>query len=385
MTRTTENSAFFITALILLILSIYLGFPEEYLAIIFSGFAAYLFYMGRSNPTSRVLFIIALSFFLFLLTVKLKNILFPFGLGLLVAFLLSPLVDRLEKYRVPRYTTSILILAIFLGFLTLIGIYIGHQFSRELAIFSQKLPGFLAHVREQALQKFSKYGELKKIFENLPDIGTIFGEFVKRLPSFYKSAALVASYVFYFILSIIVTFYTLNDYNKIKSRIFSIFVKNERSYQVFIEIAEILRKYFRGQLIDAFVVGLLTAAFLGILGIDFFIIIGVFAGLFNLVPTLGFWMSYFIGAMLGFMEPHPLSGFFRVTIVFIVVQLLESTVISPRIIGGSVGLHPLIILVSILIGAKFFGPLGFLLAVPVAAVLKGMFFRDNRSNEGEVP
>ncbi len=375
MTRTTENIAFFISALVLLIVAIYIGFPTEYLPIILSGLAAYLFFLARENPTANTLFAITLSFFLFLLISRLKNVLFPFGLGLLIAFLLSPLVDRLEKYRIPRVLTSIFILVIFLGLLTLIGFYVGHQFSKELSIFSQKLPGFLGKLRTQALEKFAKYGELKKIFENLPDIGTIVGEFLKRLPSFYKSAALVASYVFYFILSIIVTFYTLNDYNKIKNRAFEIFARSERAHEVFTEIAEILRKYFRGQLIDAFVVGLLTAALLGVLGIDFFIIIGVFAGLFNLVPTLGFWMSYLIGIMLGLMEPNPLSGFLKVTIVFVVVQLLESTVISPRIIGGSVGLHPLIILISLLIGAKFFGPLGFLLAVPVAAILKGLFFK----------
>ncbi len=375
MTRTTENIAFFISALILLILSIYLGFPLEYLAILYSGLAAYLFYLARENPTANTLFVIALSFFLFLLLSKLKNVLFPFGLGLLVAFLLSPLVDRLEKYRVPRIFTSLLILSLFLGLLTLIGVYVGHQFSKELSIFTTKLPGFLLKLRAQALEKFSKYDALKKVFENLPDIGTIMGEFVKRLPSFYKSATVVATYVFYFILSIIVTFYTLVDYDKIKNKTFELFVRNERAHLVFTEIAEILRKYFRGQLIDAFIVGLLTAAFLGILGIDFFIIIGVFAGLFNLVPTLGFWLSYFIAIILGLLEPSPLSGVFKVTVVFVVVQLLESTVISPKVIGGSVGLHPLIILISILIGAKFFGPLGFLLAVPTAAVIKGLYFK----------
>ncbi len=377
MTRTTENIAFFISALVLLTLAIYTGFPSEYLPIILSGLAAFLFFLARENPTANTLFAVTLSFFLFLLLSKLKNVLFPFGLGLLIAFLLSPLVDRLEKYRIPRVLTSIFILTVFLGLISLIGFYVGHQFSKELSIFSQKLPGFLSNVRTQALEKFSKYGELRKIFENLPDIGTIAGEFLKRLPSFYKSAALVASYIFYFVLSIIVTFYTLNDYKKIKARTFEMFARSARAQGVFLEIAEILRKYFRGQLIDAFVVGLLTAALLGIMGIDFFIIIGVFAGLFNLVPTLGFWLSYLIGIMLGFMEPNPLSGFLKVTFVFIIVQLLESTVISPRIIGGSVGLHPLIILVSLLIGAKFFGPLGFLLAVPVAAILKGLLFKKN--------
>ena len=383
MTRTTENIAFFVSALILLILSIYLGFPLEDLAIIYSGLAAYLFYLARENPTANTLFVIALSFFLFLLLSKLKNVLFPFGLGLLIAFLLSPTVDRLEKYRIPRVITSILILSIFLGVITLITLYVAHQFSRELGIFTEKLPGFLLKLRSQALERFSKYDVFKRIFENLPDIGTIMGEFIKRLPSFYKSATVVATYVFYFILSIIVTFYTLVDYNKIKNRTFELFVRNERAHAVFTEIAEILRKYFRGQLIDAFIVGLLTAAFLGILGIDFFIIIGVFAGLFNLVPTLGFWLSYFIAIMLGLLEPSPLSGVFKVTLVFVVVQLLESTVISPKVIGGSVGLHPLIILVSILIGAKFFGPLGFLLAVPTAAVIKGLYFKSPVKSEAE--
>ncbi|MCF6192585.1 MAG: AI-2E family transporter, partial [Candidatus Hydrothermae bacterium] len=134
------------------------------------------------------------------------------------------------------------------------------------------------------------------------------------------------------------------------------------------EFMLLMRRYFRGQLTLALILGTFVGTSLELLGVRSGILIGALVASTNLIPNLGFWISILPALFFGAMEPSPVAGLLKVSVVFAANQLLEA-VISPRILGGSVHLHPLLVLLALLLGGKFLGFLGMLLAVPVAATL----------------
>jgi len=169
-----------------------------------------------------------------------------------------------------------------------------------------------------------------------------------------SAVSFVGSLVFLFLIFVIV-FYVLLDFDKV-SNIVKTFLEFMGFSEVELEfIGKKLMRYFRGQLIEATLVGLLTLFGLGLVGINFYVFLGILAGVMNLIPTLGFWISYIPALFVGFGSGNWLWGALKVTLVFVIVQAIETAFISPRVLGGSVGIHPMIILLGLLLFGKLFG------------------------------
>jgi len=142
-----------------------------------------------------------------------------------------------------------------------------------------------------------------------------------------------------------------------------------------LEVNEVLSRFVRGQLMVASLMAVLYSLGLFIMGTPLSLFIGVLAGYANLVPYAGAIFGFapaFILTLLHHQEFMPLFGVF---FVFLVVQALEGMIITPRIVGEQIGLHPVVIMVSVLIGVEFFGLLGAILGVPVAAVAQVLLRR----------
>ena len=128
--------------------------------------------------------------------------------------------------------------------------------------------------------------------------------------------------------------------------------------------------YLRGQFIEAFVVGSLAILALWIIGVKYFILIGVFAGLANLIPYVGPVAGAVPAIIVAFTNGADSTVIIYIILAFIIIQLIDNVVMQPLVLSKSVNLHPLIIVIAILIGGKFFGILGMFLAVPSAGILK---------------
>ena len=135
-------------------------------------------------------------------------------------------------------------------------------------------------------------------------------------------------------------------------------------------VDEILSGYIRGQLMVCLAVAVLTGTALSILGIPYALILGIVAGVLNLVPYIGLAITLGIGLLVGIFSPSPLITCIKIVVVIEAVQILEGAVLSPRIVGEKVGLHPVWVMLSILVFSHFWGFVGLLVAVPFAAVIK---------------
>jgi predicted PurR-regulated permease PerM len=168
----------------------------------------------------------------------------------------------------------------------------------------------------------------------------------------------------------ILAFYMLKDIERIKKSFWSLIPKSNRKEvkNLFKKIDEVLMGYLKGQLLVSFVVGVLSILGLYILKVRFFLIIGLFAGVMNLIPYLG----AIFGAIpaIFIVSFKSLKAILAVLILFTIIQQLEGSLISPRIVGDKVGLHPIVIIFSLLAGGELLGIIGMILAVPIAGIIK---------------
>jgi len=360
----------FIFALLLIAGGIVLGLPGEYVPLALFAFASFLLYRyGEKGGIFWLSFYLTLFYGVYVF----KMILTPFFLALWLAFLTAPLVDFLEKKKIPRWISSLFIIlllfVLILGFITQAGV----QVIKSAPVFYNNVQGvlldFFAKLRhitvfgqDAALLKEKVYPVLNNLFLNLS----------RNLVNISYSAISFAGSLLFLLLTFIIAFYVLVDFDKV-SRITEAFLNfGGFSDEELNFIGKRLRRYLRGQLIEATIIGILTTFGLGILGIDFYIFLGILAGVMNLIPTLGFWLSYIPALFVGLGSGNWLSGAIKVTLVFMSIQAMETAFISPRVLGGSVGIHPMIILLGLLVFGKLFGTAGVIIAVPTIAVVQGI-------------
>jgi predicted PurR-regulated permease PerM len=181
-------------------------------------------------------------------------------------------------------------------------------------------------------------------------------------------------------LGVMIAFYLLIDKEKILTIIHKLLEKictrklGKELRALAKEADLIFSGYIRGTLMDALVVGTLISISLMLLGLDLALLIGVIAGIFNIIPYFGPLVGMALGGLLGFVSSVPQKGLYAVGIIFL-IQQLDSWYIVPKIVGQNVKLPPLLVLLSIVIGGNLFGLIGILLAVPVTAFLKWLILR----------
>ncbi|MFA5527801.1 MAG: AI-2E family transporter [Peptostreptococcales bacterium] len=144
--------------------------------------------------------------------------------------------------------------------------------------------------------------------------------------------------------------------------------------EILSDIHKILSNFFRGQLIDGLIIGILSSITLFIIGVEFSIFIGMFAGLANIIPYFGPIIGMIPAVAICLLNGEIFKAVLSV-IILLVIQQIDGAIISPRIVGNSVGLHPVFVLLSVVIGGRYFGIIGMLLAVPFAAILKSLVLR----------
>lgn len=360
----------FTIAILLIVLGMVFGLPEEYIPLALFAFASFLLYKYEERHN---MFWLSFYITLFYGVYVFKMILTPFFLALWLAFLTAPMVDFLERKKIPRWISSlflILLLFVFiLGFITQAAIQViksapifYSNVQNLLLAFFVKLKNFTFLKHDAALLEEKVYPVLNNLFLNLS----------KDLVSVSYGVISLAGSLIFLLLTFVIAFYVLVDFKKV-AKITELFLNFGGFRDEELDfISKRLRRYLRGQLIAATIIGLLTTIGLGVVGIDFYIFLGILAGVMNLIPTLGFWLSYIPALFIGLGSGNWLYGALKVTVVFVVIQFLETAFISPRILGGSVGIHPMIILLGLLIFGKLFGTSGVIIAVPTIAIVQGI-------------
>lgn len=293
--------------------------------------------------------------------------------GFLLAYLLGPVVDRLERTRIPRIAAILVVYLVIVGVVaTAIVLLIG-PLTAQLQDLNKTLPT-LVGTKSGAPSGIDSFFKEHGIPLDVAGLQIRLGEYVSSagtslLGSTLGIVAGLVSFVTDIFLILAITFYLLLDGRSMHTRALRLLpvVARERWFFVEATLNRVIGGYIRGQILVALTVGFAAGAGSALLGVQYALVIGLLAFLFEFIPL--------VGPVLG-MVPAVLIALFQspglalwVVVYFIILQQVESNVIVPRVSGHAVGLHPLGVLLALLAGVELGGLGGALLAVPVAGVL----------------
>jgi predicted PurR-regulated permease PerM len=314
----------------------------------------------------------------------------PFVLALVVAYILDPLVDRLEARGLKRALAVTALMVPLLAIVVLVGVLgvpaliqqAGELIERIPAATQRviewahtmrarlsRLPFFRGEEMSRALESFSPERLGAYLQQRQSEILTrVWGGVV----GVGKGVTVALGILGYLVLVPVLIVYLLLDFDKLTARVSTLVppTQRDRWMPLVREYDGLLSRYFRGQFIAAMIVGLLTWIGLLILGFPYSGLVGAVAGVFNLVPYLGLVVSAIPALIIAFLSGNVLISLLKVGAVFFVVQLIDGTVTGPRIVGGSVGLHPVWVILALTIGGSIFGFVGLLLAMPAGVLIK---------------
>ena len=337
-----------------------------------------------------------LAGFLWIIWPSISNVILILVFAFLFTTVLLSSVDALEK-RIRSRGLSVLFVTI--GVLAGIGIFIGSFISQ----LSAQATDFSSRVDPATLTaEFKNLGE--KFMAALPGFATGMiptgGDFASTLSGFVNTvitnlaslASAVGSFVLNAAMILIFTIILLAEYHGFRKSLVG-FISNkyfEIGLRLIFNIEKSVSSYLRGQFLSAASVALMSVIGLGILNLSganltLIVFIGIIAGLANLIPLVGPFVGMVPAILIAFMNnignetalSHMLFGvipspFFilDILLMFIIVQQIEGNLITPTLVGKSVGLHPMIVMIALIIGGTILGPLGMLFAVPATGVLK---------------
>lgn len=291
-----------------------------------------------------------------------------------LAYLLSPAVNSLERYGVSRVIAILFLYVIIISLIVLLIVYVAPKLSTEFGTLAEKLPGYMQKGRQLFLEYQHRLRHVRvptsindTIFNNLERIQNGIIDFVSAaadwvLGLFGKIAAA-------FVVPIL-AFYLLRDSRQIQGFVLGLLPRRQRQpmLQLARRVDRVLGAWIRGQMLVSLVVFVLSFVGLMLVGMDFALVLGIFSGITNFIPYFGPILGAIPGVALALLQ-SPYTAL-KVAVVYTLVQQLESGVISPQIMGHSIGLPPLVIIIALLAGGQFGGIVGMIFAVPVAAILK---------------
>ena len=309
----------------------------------------------------------------------LSAILLPFVVGLAVAYFLDPVVDKLEERKIGRALATVMVLLVF--FVAMIGamLLLVPVLHDQIFGFAERLPSYIEKGREVLVPWIVGLAEKAGI-----DIGgdarTALSDLSKRalgvaaelLKQAWSSGLAFLNLISLIVISPIVAFYLLRDWDHLTAKVDG-WLPREHEPQIrrlLIEIDAVLSGFVRGQGTVCLILGTFYAIALSVAGLEFGLIIGTFAGLVSFVPFVGVIVGLVLSMLTAVTQFWPdFTSIGIIAGIFLVGQVLEGNVLTPRLLGDKVGLHPVWVMFALLAGGALFGFVGVLLAIPVAAVI----------------
>lgn len=317
---------------------------------------------------------VALTGWLFYL---LAPVLTPFIAAALLAYIGDPLADRLQKLKMPRTLAVATVFLLTFLLLALLILLIGPLISSQVSALFDALPEIARKVEQVWLPTVLGWlnidaGADVGFAPFLAKYGEMFGSWSgKVLLSVTKSGGALAAAVLSLFLIPIITFYLLRDWDVIMAHLGALVPESQRDtiFRLARESDDVLGAFLRGQLLVMLALAVMYSLGLSLVGLKFAIAIGVVAGLVSFVPYLGFVFGIGIAGMTVVLEPDPIWRLVGVVATFSVAQFIEGSVLTPKLVGDKIGLHPVLVIFAVAAGGQLFGFFGILLALPAAAVL----------------
>lgn len=322
---------------------------------------------------------------------SLLNMLMPFIIGTLIAFMLNPIINRLIQFlagpcrlksrKLCKVIATIIAYLCVLGIIAVCILFIVPQILKSITEVINGLPqlyqvtyDFFNNLQERFPNM--DVSEVQKLVnDTLPDIISYIRDFASNLvPAIYSVSISVVKWLLNMIIAIIVSVYMLTD-KKSLLRSFKIILYGfvpvkyiDATIEILKECNHIFTNFIVGKAIDSTIIGILCFVFMSVFKLDYALLISVIVGITNMIPYFG----PFIGAIPGILvllmvSPLKSLGF---AVLILILQQFDGLYLGPKIMGDTVGLKPLWIIISITLGGSIGGVLGMFLSVPLVAILR---------------
>ena len=316
-----------------------------------------------------ILFMVVLVTTIYFLYVV-REVLFSFIIAAILAYLFFRPVLFIESKGVKRSIAILILYFLLFGTTAVLLAFAVPGIVKELGLLTELIPEY-AHEAKDMTEKVNDLkipSQVKTIIdENMKKINSYV---YQGLSAFVSSLYSLLGKVLAIIFSPILAFYIINDWEKIRNGFLQLLSpKARREFMtVFSQIDNVLIEFLKGHFLVALLVGIAVGAAAAILGVKLPLLLGIIAAVTNLIPYFGAFLSGVPALMLALSQSFTIAIY--MLIALIAIQQIESSIITPKIIGDKLGMHPLLIVFSILAGGKLFGLWGLLFAVPLTAVLK---------------
>lgn len=304
-------------------------------------------------------------------------VLSPFFIGLVIAWLLDPLVTWLKKKGINRVFGSVLVYLVLIGFIYLLIRLMVPTLSDQINDFVGSIPNILSAIKDFVSNMFERLGNATEfdlsstqaqIFKSIEDFGiSLATKLPDMIVNIMKS---ILSGGMTLLLGFMLGFYMLFDFHNVEKHLLVILPKKWHSDVSLLtsRLNGSLRGFVQGTLFIMLIVFVAQSIGLSLAGLKAPLLFGLFCAVTNVIPYLGPYIGGAPAVIVGFSQ-SPVTGIFCLVSI-VVVQLIESNFLQPIVMGKAMKLHPVTIMVSLLIFEHFFGIVGMILATPIVACLK---------------
>ena len=350
--------------------------------VILSLATVYLLYPWRKNKYILPLLILASLVALSAIWIEFNQIITPFIIAFILAYAFDPLVAWLSSRGLPRWTVVLLMLLLLFLLICGVGLLVIPRLIKEMSDLISTLPAWFGQPHqwgkgslESLLTRFGvSENILQEVRSNLPQIlKDTFGGFTEWATEALTSVTGMLAGLANIVLIPILTVYFLTEFRKIRSGVYSLIPEDSKPKALitYHRLNDVISAYIRGQLL----VVLFLAIWIG-LGLQLFtnipyaLLIGISAGILNLLPYVGTAAALLITLIIAAFQPDAFITCAKALAIFVSAQTLEGNLLTPKIVGDRVGLHALLVIFVVLIFASMFGLVGMLIAIPLSASAK---------------
>jgi predicted PurR-regulated permease PerM len=339
------------------------------------------------TPTTRTTLIrlgagFGFLFVLVWLMIALSSVTAMLMAGFFLAYIFDPVVRRLESLGLPRSIAGGGIVIGALALLVGLILVLIPAIVAEIANFVKEAPQYITQLRDLAFQTLARFqiqipqdwdtitpALIEKARQVIPELADPAARIISSL---FKSTLHLLGVVLQILLVPIIAFYLLASFEGIKQGIVDLIPSYMREpvLQKLREIDTVLSAFVRGQLTIACLLAALYSLGFLVIGIDLALVLGITSGLLWIIPYLGTMVALIAGSTMALIKYGDLVHVGYVVAWIGTVQVLEGYVLTPRIVGKAIGLHPVVYILAVIVGANLFGFVGMLVAIPVTAVLR---------------
>ena len=324
--------------------------------------------------------VIILAYLLLRLLVYINPIVPPLLIAIAVVYLLNPLVSALERRGVPRAAGAGIVYVLFLCIVALVISLLVPVVTRQVGQVIDHFPDYLADAQATISRLAARFGQepdfrldAEQVREWL-SAGENRQAVTRYLTGLRSVTNSVISGLIIIVLGPVMAFYLLVDLPRLRRGAMALIPpgRREEIRGLMDRIGQAVGGFFRGQLLVALFVGVASSIGLWAIGLPYWLLVGMVAGIFNLVPLVGPFIGGGLAVIIALVSGEPLKTVWA-ALVLLAVQQIDNHLISPNVMGRTVQLHPVVVMLALLVGASFAGLFGMLVVVPLVAMAKIIF------------